>query len=75
MLSQFGLSLIMPVLMCMFACYLLVSKLSVGAWVFIPGLILGIGASCMTAFKFYQSVTGKQKKNPRSKGIGFNRHL
>ena len=62
MVGQLGLSLLMPLLMCLFACYLLVSKLSVGVWVYIPGFILGLGASCMTAYKVYLSVVHKEEK-------------
>ncbi len=62
MVGQLGLSLLMPLLMCLFACYLLVSRLSVGAWVYIPGFILGLGASMTTAYKVYLSVVHKEEK-------------
>ncbi len=75
LLTQLGLSLIMPLLMCLAACYLLVSRLGIGAWVYIPGFILGLGGSFMTAWKVYLSVTAKQQKNPRGNQRGFNQHM
>ena len=77
MIGQLGLSLIMPLLMCLFACYLLCSKLSVGAWVYIPGFILGLGGSMMTAYKVYLAVLKKEsKKKSRSNNeISFNKHI
>ena len=77
MIGQLGLSLIMPLLMCLFACYLLCSKLSVGAWVYIPGFILGLGGSMTTAYKVYLAVLKKEsKKKSRSDNeISFNKHI
>ena len=62
MIGQLGLSLLMPLLMCLFGCYLLVTKLSAPIWVYIPGFILGLGASMTTAYKVYLSVVHKEEK-------------
>ncbi len=77
MIGQLGLSLIMPLLMCLFACYLLCSKLSVGEWVYIPGFILGLGGSMTTAYKVYLAVLHKEskKKSGNNKEISFNKHI
>ena len=76
MVGQLGLSLLMPLLICLFVCYLLVSKLSVGAWVYIPGFILGLGSSMMTAYKVYLSVVSKQEKKKRDpKEVYFSKHF
>ena len=73
MLGQLGLSLIMPVLLCMFACSYLSRRF--GIWVYIPGFILGIGAGFMTAYKVYLSVIRKNTSKQSRDGIGFNQHL
>ena len=78
MVGQLGLSLLMPLLMCLFACYLLVSKLSLPVWIYIPGFILGLGASMTTAYKVYLSVVQKEekkkiKRNPNE--VYFSKHL
>ncbi|MBR4670052.1 MAG: AtpZ/AtpI family protein [Butyrivibrio sp.] len=77
MVGQLGLSLLMPLLMCLFACYLLCSKLSVGAWVYIPGFILGLGGSMTTAYKVYLTVLHKEskKKSRNENEISFNKHI
>ena len=76
MLAQLGLSLATPLLICLAVCYLLCTRLGFGLWVYIPGMIMGLGASFMTAYKVYLSVTGKQKKRERGdKEVSFNKHI
>ena len=46
--------------------------------IYIPGFILGLGASFMTAYKFYMYVLKKEKKTSkkfRRKGVYFNKHI
>lgn len=64
--------------MCLLICYFLCSKEIAGTWVYIPGFILGLGASFMTAYKFYMYVLKKEKKTSkkfRRKGVYFNKHI
>ena len=78
MVGQLGLSLLMPLLMCLVACYLLCAKLSIGGWVYIPGFILGLGGSMTTAYKVYLSVIHKEekkKKANKSNEVYFNKHI
>ncbi len=79
LIGQFGLSLMMPLILCVLGCYLLVSHNIIGTWIFIPGFILGLGASFMTAYKFYLYVNGTEAKRKGKKlsrkGVYFNRHL
>ena len=77
LLAQLGLSLAMPILMCLGACYLLCTRLGVGLWVYLPGMILGLGASFMTAYKVYLSVTGKEEKKQKrgENEKNYNRHI
>ena len=62
MVTQFGLSLLMPLLMCLGACWWLVTKVGLGAWVYIPGFIFGLGSSFMVAYRLYLSVLKKEEK-------------
>ena len=73
-LGQLGLSLIMPLLLAIGACVLLNNRFDIGGWIFIPGFILGIGASFMTAYKFYLSETASSKKDAAKRKGGYNRH-
>ena len=74
MLGQLGLSLMMPILICLGICYLLVTKAGLGLWIYIPGFIFGLGSSFMTAYKVWLSVTAKEKKKAQEEPPAFNRH-
>lgn len=72
LIGQLGLSLVTPVLMCLAVCYLITSRCGLGNWVYLPGFVLGLGASFMTAYKVYLSA---MKKNPKkTEKTAFNRH-
>lgn len=73
LLTQFGLSFITPLLVCLGVCWWLSARLGVGSWVFIPGFFFGMGSSAMVAYKFYQSVVTREKKKKKP-GVSFNRH-
>ena len=62
MLGQLGLSLLMPLLMCLGGCYLLVTRVGLGLWIYFPGFLFGLGASFMTAYKLWLTVSAKEKK-------------
>jgi len=74
MLGQLGLNIIIPIILCMLGCWLLTDKLGLGEWVFIPGIILGIGASFMSGYKFYLSETKKVEKDKDKNKVSFNKH-
>ena len=73
MLSQLGLSLLMPLLLMMLLCWKLTDWFSLGSWVFIPGFIMGLGGSFMTAYKVYLSIMKKEKRQ-KPDAVAFNRH-
>ena len=76
LVGQLGLSLIMPVLLCLALCYLLVTKLNAGICVYFAGFFFGLGASFMTAYKVYLSVTGSSRKeDEEDSGFSMNRHM
>ena len=74
LLSQLGLSVIMPTLLCVALCWYLNTHLNVGLWVYIPGFSFGLLSSFMTAYKFYLSEISKTKKENKKKKVAFNRH-
>lgn len=74
MLSQLGISLVVPILICVLFCSWLTTSRGVGGWVFIPGMIFGLGASFMTGYKFYLSEINRQKKDKTKHPVSFNRH-
>ena len=80
MVGQLGLSLLMPLLLCLLFCLYLVTRFGAGLWIYIPGFFFGLGGSAMTAYKVYKSVTNKSRRqgklHPRSKNeVSFNQHF
>lgn len=75
LLTQFGLSLITPLLLCLGVCIWLTGHTGIGGWIFIPGFIMGLGSSGMVAYKLYLSVTKPQKQQKKKEKVFFNRHI
>ncbi len=74
LLTQLGLSLIMPLLLCLGGCYFLTSRLGIGGWIYIPGFFFGLGGSATTGYKFYKMIMKDEKANDRKDRVSFNRH-
>lgn len=72
-LSQFGLSLAMPLLLCLFVAYQLREHFHLSYWIYLPAFFFGLATSFMTAYKFYLSVSKKEKKQ-ETKDRAFNQH-
>ncbi|MDO4632829.1 MAG: AtpZ/AtpI family protein [Eubacteriales bacterium] len=74
LLTQLGLSLITPLLLCIGICWWLNNSAGLGSWIYIPGFFLGLGSSFTVAWRFYQAITRVQKKDKKKKRVSFNRH-
>lgn len=74
-LTQLGLSIIMPTLICVLICAYLCTHFDIGGWIFIPGFILGLGASFTTGYNFYISESKKSDKESKDRKRGFNSHV
>ena len=70
---QLGLTLVIPLLVCLYFCYWLCENAQAGSWVYIIGIILGLGAGAMTWYKLYLRCRTKKKKD--RKPFGFNDHI
>lgn len=66
-LTQFGLSLITPLLMCLGICLWLSTRMEIGGWIYIPGFFFGMGGSAMVAYKLYLGVTNRQRKEKKKR--------
>lgn len=76
MMTQFGLSLVTPLLLCLGLCWLLTAKAGAGGWVYIPGFFFGLGGSGTVAWKLYLAETkkhGKEDKETKTR-VSFNVH-
>ncbi len=74
LLTQFGLSLVIPLLICLLICQWLCAAFDLGEWVYLPGFILGLGSFGVTAYKLYLSQTRPKKRETNNK-VSFNRHM
>lgn len=74
MLGQLGLSLLMPLLLCLGGCYLLTSRLGLGLWIYFPGFVFGLGGGFMTAYKFWLAVCRREKEKGDKEPPAFNVH-
>lgn len=75
LLTQLGLSLIMPILLCILFCWFLTSQFGIGGWIYIIGIIFGLGGSFMTGYKLYLSESAKSKKEAEKQKVNFNSHF
>ena len=75
LLTQFGLSMITPLLLCLFICWYLNTRLGLPAWVYVVGFFFGLGGSGMVVYKFFLSVKKEEKKDKKKTRISFNDHV
>ena len=61
-LSQLGLSLASPLLLCLFLCSWLCARFGLGGWIYLPGFVFGLGGSAMTARKIYLRIMKQEKQ-------------
>lgn len=74
LIGQLGITLISPLVLCILACWFLTAKLDVGEWVFLPGILFGLGGSFMSGYKFYMSEKKKAEKDSDKNKAQFNNH-
>ena len=73
LLTQFGLSLITPLLLCLLICWYLTYRFDIGVWVYIIGFFFGLGGSFMTGYKFYLANLSKDRGEKPKRS--FNTHI
>ncbi len=74
LLTQLGLSLVTPLLVCLALCWWLCARVGLGGWVYIPGFFFGLGGSGMSAYKVYMTVIGRAHREGKEDKISFNSH-
>lgn len=73
-LTQLGLSIIAPLVLCVAGCWWLQERFSLGVWIMAVGFVLGIGASLSSAVGFYRYVKRKSGQNQQRRQDAFNSH-
>ncbi len=76
MVTQFGLSLLTPTLLCLLGCWWLTAHTGIGLWIYIVGFIFGLGSSFMVAYNLYLRIMKKEDKEKKKRsGVSFNSHM
>ena len=75
LVAQFGLTLLMPLLMCLVACWFISDRFNIGPWIYIIGFFFGLGGSFMSAYKFFLTETSKADRKTDKNKYNFNSHM
>ncbi len=62
MITQFGITTLTPMLLCIFAAMWLKNRFALGDWVVLAGLVLGIGSGIMSMLKMIKQMGELVKK-------------
>ncbi len=73
-LTQLGVSITVPPLLCAFGAYWLIAHVGLPAWLMIPALVLGLGASAVSVWGFYRHAQRKAEKAGKKAPPAFNHH-
>lgn len=73
LVSQLGISLVVPLVFCLLICYFLADRFGLGSWIYIIGIILGLGAFAATCYRIYKKETDKSKHADAP--AAFNNHI
>lgn len=73
-LTQLGLSIIAPPVLCIGGCWWLQARFNLGVWIMVLGIVLGLGASASGALQFYRMVRRQAEKGKKDPPSAFNTH-
>lgn len=65
-LTQLGLSLATPIILCLLGAWWLREKFALGSWIFIPAIILGVGGAISSFASFAKYFLKKANNNDKS---------
>jgi len=72
-LTQLGLTMLLPLVMCLGACWWAVEHWGWPMWLYIPAVLLGLAAGGQNFWSFAKQRINRAKKEKTSR-IGFNSH-
>lgn len=73
-LTQLGLSMLLPLVACLWGCSWLTTHAGVGSWVYIPGILVGLASGAVSFRNFGRMMLKRAEKTKSNHSIGFNRH-
>lgn len=75
-LSQLGISIVSPLILCLFGSVWLRNRYGLGSWLIVLGLLLGLLGSFSAGLTFYRNTVCVNQKTSKDKPplVGFNEH-
>ncbi len=73
-LTQLGLSIAVPPVLCILAAVWLRNRFALGGWVVAAGVVLGLGAAFMSLWQNLRAMDRQAKEDDRDTGTNFNDH-
>lgn len=73
-LTQLGLSIAAPPVLCILGSVWLRNRFSLGGWVVVLGVVLGVGASFLSLWQNLCQMDRQAREADRDPGTGFNDH-
>lgn len=73
-ITQLGLSVAAPVVLCVLGSVWLRNRFDLGAWVIVLGVLLGVGASFAALWQNLKELDRQAKDDDADPGVGFNDH-
>ena len=73
-LTQLGLNMLLPLVMCLGGCWWAVSHWGWPMWVYLPAVLLGLAAGAQNFWVFVKERLDRSKKD-KPRRTGFNSHL
>ncbi|RAW62455.1 hypothetical protein C4N23_05015 [Faecalibacterium hattorii] len=72
-LTQLGLNMLLPLLLCLGGCWWATSHWAWPEWVYLPGIFLGLAAGAQNFWVFAKERMDRAKKDKNHR-VGFNSH-
>lgn len=73
-LTQFGISVVGPVVLCVWGAVWLRNRFDLGAWIVIVGVLLGLGGAATSLWSSLKAMDRQAKSDDKDSGVGFNDH-
>ena len=73
-LTQFGISVVGPVVLCVWGAVWLRNRFDLGAWIVIAGVLLGLGGAATSLWSSLKAMDRQAKSDDKDSGVGFNDH-
>lgn len=72
-LTQLGLTMLLPLVMCLGGCWWAVTRWGWPMWLYLPAILLGLAAGGQNFWVFARGRLRRAQKDPNRR-VGFNRH-